>query len=186
MLDLIKKIGLIVGVIILGTLVYYFRLDSDSFDLVPDINSDLQIDYQDEVAMVVVHMAGAIMYPGVYELPVGMSVMEAIHFVGGVSSGANLDKVNLAKEIRHGQRIFVPFLKQKEQGVVQSYDKIDINRASRDDLLLIPGIGVTIASHIIRYRDDHGFFKSYDDLLQVKYIGKGMLTKIRPYIMLDK
>ena len=68
MLDLIKKIGLIVGVIILGTLVYYFRLDSDSFDLVHDINSDLQTDYQDEVAMVVVHMAGAIMYPGVYEL----------------------------------------------------------------------------------------------------------------------
>ena len=185
MIDVIKKTWLTGIVFVLGGFLYFFHADQDPVIVVGELDLGNETQPLSRIPVMTVHFAGAVLHPGVYEIPVGMTLLEAVSYSGGFLNHANLDKVNLAKELRDGQRILVPFLKQKQQGVVRSHYKIDINRASRDDLLLIPGVGARIASYIIGYRQDHGFFKSYDDLLQVKYIGKGMLKKIKPYIILD-
>ncbi len=183
--DVVRKLVLVSVLLVLGGVLYYVRLDIET---VHSVNRVSNVSYEDvdRVDIVLlVHLAGAILYPGVYEVPVGITVMEAISYGGGIVDGANLDKVNLAKEVRDGQRIFVPFMTNKKGGGQSVFTKIAINRVDSNLLQSIPGIGVKIATEIVLYRQQYGFFKSYDDLLAVKYIGEAMLKKIKPYIILD-
>jgi len=192
MLEVVKKIGLSCLLVLLGGLVYFFRLERP-VETLEDVDKKETVVQKDirAVPVVRVHVAGAVVNPGVYEIPVGMTVMEAIAYSGGLAPDANLDKVNLAKMVGSGQRVFVPFLKERQSRSRSSksarilVQPIAINQVNRTELETIPGIGRKMAQEIIAYRQRHGRFQSEQELLQVKYIGKRMLEKIKPYITFD-
>jgi competence protein ComEA len=192
MLEVVKKIGLSCLLVLLGGLVYFFRLERP-VETLEDVDKKETVVQNDirAVPVVRVHVAGAVVNPGVYEIPVGMTVMEAIAYSGGLAPDANLDKVNLAKMVGSGQRVFVPFLKETQARSRSSksarilVQPIAINQVNRTELETIPGIGRKMAQEIIAYRQRHGRFQSEQELLQVKYIGKRMLEKIKPYITFD-
>jgi competence protein ComEA len=192
MLEVVKKIGLSCLLVLLGGLVYFFRLERP-VETLEDVDKKETVVQNDirAVPVVRVHVAGAVVNPGVYEIPVGMTVMEAIAYSGGLAPDANLDKVNLAKMVGSGQRVFVPFLKERQSRSRSSksarilVQPIAINQVNRTELETIPGIGRKMAQEIIAYRQRHGRFQSEQELLQVKYIGKRMLEKIKPYITFD-
>ena len=192
MLEVVKKIGLSCLLVLLGGVVYFFRLERP-VEMLEDVDKKETIVQDDArtVPVVRVHVAGAVVNPGVYEIPVGMTVMELIAYSGGLAPDANLDKVNLAKMVGSGQRVFVPFLKERQSRSRSNksarilIQPIAINQVNRAELEIIPGIGRKMAQEIIAYRQRHGRFQSEQELLQVKYIGKRMLEKIKPYITFD-
>ena len=139
---------------------------------------------------VMVHVAGAVARPGVYELPVGSRVGHGIEAAGGFTAYANTDGVNLAATLEDGQRVDVP-TRGSVQAPAQQPDQpdsagaININRASAADLEQLPGIGPSLAARIVQYRATHGPFGSVDELVEVPGIGPGRLADIRGHVVVQ-
>lgn len=148
-----------------------------------DTNKDTQ-----EAAEIVIHVAGAVVNPGVYTLKDGARYHMAVDIAGGALPKADLDRVNLAKLLVDGQRVYIPYV--GEEGVPDLYDaagvtgKININSASSAELQSLPGIGEVRAKAIISYRERHGSFEKMDDLLNVSGIGSKTLENLRELITL--
>ena len=132
---------------------------------------------------VVVDVTGAVQRPGVYRLPAGARVTDAVDRAGGASGNAVLEAVNLAARLADGQQIVVP-----EQGpggapvsvVGAGQDgPISLGAATAEQLDTIDGIGPVTAQKIVEYRDQHGGLSSVDQLDQVSGIGPATMQSLR-------
>ncbi len=147
----------------------------------------------DENRIIKVHVAGAVLKPGLYEVREGMRVADAIKAAGGESTDADVEQLNLAERLRDGQKIMVP---QKCAG--NSLDdplsagyhaetstqskKININTATAEELESLPGIGPALASRIIKYRREKGFFTSVSGLKNVPGIGQRKFESLKDLV----
>ena len=140
---------------------------------------------------VIVHVAGWIRHPGVYELVTGDRVIDAIEAAGGPRRGAYLDALNLAAPLADGQQVLVP---RRTAGGVSAPSPggipgdgsagslVNVNTASPDELETLPGIGEVIAQRIVDHRTENGPFVTVDDLLDVSGIGEATLEDIRDLV----
>jgi competence protein ComEA len=129
-----------------------------------------------------VSIQGAVATPGVYRLPPGSILLDAISEAGGLLPEADIQRVNQAAGLQDGQEIRIP---QKVTSaapavVVPASDgRININTATAAQLDQLSGIGPALAQRIIEYREQNGPFQTVDGLLKVKGIGQALLEKIR-------
>ena len=135
-----------------------------------------------------VHVAGAVEVPGVYELPQGSIVQDAIAAAGGLRADADLSTLNLAQPVQDGQRIEVAGLVEPESQSASAQagadGRVHLNSASAPELERLPGIGPALAQKIIQYREQHGPYQRLEDLLQVEGIGPAKLEGLREHIIL--
>lgn len=134
-----------------------------------------------------VHIAGAVAKPGLYKIPLGTRTLDALSFAGGPVSEANLDRINLAKFVTDGQRLYIPYLKtskaKKSAGNTNIRRKIvSINAATASELRQIPGIGPSLAKRILHYRNNVGRIESLNELSHVKGISKNKIKELSPYL----
>lgn len=133
----------------------------------------------------VVHVAGAVARPGVYRLPPGSRVTDALAAAGGAAPDADVDRVNLAALLVDGTRVYVP--RRGEAAPPPLVDDaparpVDVNTATADQLDALPGVGPATAQAIVEYRTAHGPFRSVDDVAKVRGIGPAKLAALRPKI----
>ena len=139
---------------------------------------------------VVVHVAGKVRRPGLYTLPEGSRVADAIEAAGGPSRTADLDLLNLAEVIVDGSKIEVlaagdvPATVPPSSSTPGTPVQIGLNTADQLALEQIPGIGPVTAAAIIAYREQTGSFTAIEELLEVTGIGPATLESIRPYVTL--
>ena len=135
-------------------------------------------------APAVVHVAGAVRSPGVYSLPKGSRVADAVASAGGAIAGADLNALNLAAVVVDGQRIEVPggLASPISQQASAADGLLDLNLASAAQLEELPSIGETRACAIVEWRATHGPFTSVDDLLEIPGIGTVTVEAIRPLV----
>lgn len=136
---------------------------------------------------IVVHVAGAVRSPGVYELAPGARVADAIEAAGGARPRADLSLLNLAELVRDGMQILVGARGTAAAPAAQPVSSpgapiVDLNAADQAALETIPGIGPVKAAAILGYRSEIGTFTSFDELLEVTGIGPATFESIRPYI----
>lgn len=157
-----------------------------------------------------VQVSGAVLEPGIYDLPANCRVEEAIAAAGGLTENADSERVNLVRKVRDGMQIRVPVQKaartnstqrknaQAKSGLGESasgksgsakagsgrMQSVRINSASAGELQQLPGIGPALAQRIVETRN-RGRFTSADDLLRVPGIGKAKLAKLRDYVEVD-
>ena len=127
-----------------------------------------------------VHVAGAVLEPGLYELDSGARVSDAIAAAGGFSSGAIESSVNLARIISDGEQIVV--LDQTQLSERSNY--ISLNSSSASDLEQLPGIGPATAKKIVDHRTKIGSFSSIEQITEVPGIGKKLLEQIKDQLTL--
>lgn len=124
--------------------------------------------------VVLVHVVGDVVEPGIVELPDGARVNDAIEAAGGATKPKALASVNLARLVVDGEQIVVGVTSGE-----QSSGTISINSASAQELDELPGVGPVIAERIVQWRETNGPFRSIDELTEVSGIGPAMLEQLR-------
>jgi len=137
-----------------------------------------------------VYIAGSITKAGVYELNSDTRVEDVVKAAGGVTADADLSSVNLAQKLKDEDMIYIPKIGEAEQpspsvvpsNLQQNDNKIDINKASVQELDTLPGIGPAKAQKIVDYREQNGSFKSIEDIQEVSGIGPATFENIKDLI----
>lgn len=127
----------------------------------------------------IVYVTGAVATPGVYRLPPGSRVTDAVEAAGGFAEGAEQERINLAAPLQDGAQINVPGVPATSRVITQ---RVNINTATADELDDLPGIGPTAAQSIIEYRLVNGPFQTIWDLQNVPGIGPATFDRIKDYI----
>jgi competence protein ComEA len=136
----------------------------------------------------IIDVTGEVVEPGVYELPAGSRVIDAIRAAGGAKAKAALSELNLARVIKDGEQIYVDLIytagSRARAGSKTSAPRgpININRASASDLDSLDGIGPVIAKRIIAFRTANGPFTAVEDLLKVSGIGDAKFAQFKEKI----
>ena len=137
-------------------------------------------------SVVVAHVAGAVARPGLYRLGGAPRIADAIDAAGGPAPDADLDAVNLAAPVADGERVYLPRRGEVPPvaagGVVAEAGPLDLNTATAEQLEDLPGVGPSTAAAILAYRQEHGRFRSVDELLEVRGIGEARLAELRPKV----
>ena len=137
-----------------------------------------------------VYVCGCVKEPGVLILPADSRWFQAVERAGGPLEGADLSQVNMAAELEDGERIYIPAVGEKVESLENgggddggSEDaKVDLNQASREELMTLPGIGASKADAILQYRETQGGFQSVEDLMKIPGIKEGVYSKIEDRI----
>ena len=139
----------------------------------------------------VVHVAGAVRHPGVYRLPSGARVQEAVQRAGGARPGADVNAVNLAAKVVDGQQVVVPARPGRGAGGAVAAvpaaggagaaagPPVSLSSATAEQLDTLDGVGPATARKIIEWRTEHGGFSSVEDLGHVPGIGPKKLAALR-------
>ena len=143
----------------------------------------------------VVHVCGEVANPGIYELPAGSRIYEAVKAAGGFTENAEEESVNLASPIEDGVQIRIyskdeaetlaagaaPFDGFKASGEGKE-PVVNLNTATKEELMTLSGIGESRAEDIIRYREENGGFQNIEDIMKVSGIKDAAFQKIKDRI----
>jgi competence protein ComEA len=126
-----------------------------------------------------VHVVGEVKSPGMYQLPIGARLVDAVFAAGGLTEEADNASVNLARELTDGEQIIVFSISQEGQAAgTTASGLVSLNRAGDKELEELPGIGPALAGRIVAWREANGGFKSVQDLLKVSGIGENLLAGV--------
>jgi competence protein ComEA len=138
---------------------------------------------------IVVDIVGAVRRPGLYRLPEGSRVADAVARAGGATSRAQVELVNLAAPIADGEQIVVPRRGAVAAGVAGGAASpgapagpVHLNTATLEQLDALPGVGPVTAQKILDYRQQHGAFGSVDELDAIPGIGPARLEQLRDLV----
>ncbi len=136
-----------------------------------------------------VHICGEVVYPGVYEVDGDSRICDVLLLAGGFTRQADESSVNLAEAVHDGMQVVIPsYAEKKEEKERLEREKagaLNINTASAAQLCSLPGIGESRAAAIVAYREEHGYFWSPEELMQVSGIKEGMYEKIKDRIYVE-
>lgn len=141
------------------------------------------------VDLITIHLAGEINNPGLYTLPSGSRLVDAINTAAGLTAKASEKDLNLALELEDGQRYYIPSheLELETDSANQNTNQlININTASLDELMELPEIGEAKATAIIDYRSQNGAFLNIESLINVPGIGQSIYEKIKDLITIGE
>ena len=198
----ITIILLVIVIVIGGGMVLYKNINSED-NIIINRASDITENnpaIQKEIPSVIIHIAGAVKTPGVYQLKSTSRIVDAVKIAGGENEEANLDLINLAALLKDGQKIIVPYKTYSETGEeinVNTYNnatsiyssssasisaKININTDNANILQTLPGIGPVLSERIIEYRNQNGLFGVIDDIKNVSGIAEKKFEGIKELI----
>ncbi|MGC0142303.1 helix-hairpin-helix domain-containing protein [Pseudactinotalea sp. Z1732] len=153
------------------------------------------------LAVVIVHVAGAVREPGIVELPDTARVHDALTAAGGSTAEADLAALNLAAAVVDGQQVYVPVVGEEvragaggrdappapagsgEHGGGEAAAVVNLNSAGSAELQTLPGIGPAMAERILAHRDEHGPFGSVEELRAVSGIGPATMERLRDLVI---
>ncbi|MDO4376322.1 MAG: ComEA family DNA-binding protein [bacterium] len=205
-----KKLFLIMGGVILLTIFvafyYVFNKDNEVLDGFDNDVVTSEITSFKAEEKIFVDVKGAVKKPGVYEMSSSDRVVDAIKMAGGLKSNASTNNINLSKTVSNEMVIYV-FTKSEittkvassvpcecetitvnncvnngEDADNSTSDKVNVNKASKEELMKLNGLGESKAEAIITYRNNNGVFKTIEDIKNVSGIGDALFDKIKDFI----
>ncbi len=197
-----KKLIIIVSIIFIIILFVFFNNNkNDNTEIIENIettSNDNSVENNEETKQIIVHITGCIKKQGVVEVNEGARIIDVIEASGGVTEEADISKVNLAYIVKDAQKIYIPSIYDKEDTeyitvnngenviVDDKYggksNMININTATQTELESLSGIGPSTALKIINYREEHGKFKSIEEIKEVPGIGDAKFNSIKDMI----
>ena len=174
-----RGLAIIAGLVVLISALFVMRGSSQEVVAAP---APLEIT---DIALqtLMVDVAGAVVNPGVYSLPLNSRVVEAIKAAGGLKKGADTSDINQARILKDGEQIYVypaaTAFSRSPGTPVRKNGPIMINRATAKDFESLDGIGPVLANRIVTYRKSNGPFTAVEDLLKVQGIGQSKFAQFK-------
>ena len=145
-----------------------------------------------EQDLITVDVKGAVKLPGIYDLPVGSRINDAVQKAGGLTDNADSKSINLAQRISDEALVYVPTKEEvtsqeahSNASTTKENKKVNLNKASLEELKQVKGLGAKRAQDIIDHRESNGKFKSVDELKKVSGIGAKTIEKLKEYVTVD-
>ena len=212
MLDnLTKKQKIIViaiaGIVAIGIMYFIYNKNQVKEDINIEneilVNNVITNENNTNDDIVIIHITGSVKNPGIVKLKEGSRIEDAIEAAGGLTENADITKVNLAYIVEDGTKIKIPSASEEDIGdddiidsksgdniIIEentissnnSTQTININKATDKEFETLPGIGPSLASKIIEYRNQNGKFGSIEDIKNVNGIGDSKYEKIKNLI----
>ena len=212
MLDnLTKKQKIIViaiaGIVAIGIMYFIYNKNQVKEDINIEneilVNNVITNENNTNDDIVIIHITGSVKNPGIVKLKEGSRIEDAIEAAGGLTENADITKVNLAYVVEDGTKIKIPSASEEDIGDEDIIDSksgdniiieentissnnstqtININKATEKEFETLPGIGPSLASKIIEYRNQNGKFGSIEDIKNVNGIGDNKYEKIKDLI----
>jgi len=140
--------------------------------------------------LILVHICGAVVNPGVYELEAGCRMYQLVELAGGFAEDAAEGYLNLAEVLTDGRKVVVPTENEAGEDIYGEAGsdfggKVNINTADKAQLMTLPGIGEAKALAIIAWRTEHGGFQTTEEIMQVSGIKEAAYEKIKTLITVD-
>jgi competence protein ComEA len=140
--------------------------------------------------IIYVYICGEVENPGVYQVMEGARMYEVVELAGGMLESGAQNYLNLAEAVVDGQKIIVPTEEEANQAEAEQLVKeeessskfVNLNTASEETLMTLPGIGTAKAKSIIAYREEKGGFQSVEQLMEIEGIKEGVYNKIKDLI----
>lgn len=181
-----NKTNIIVIVLILVSLVSIVMQNISSKSKIEINGQEVeQNKYEDKIA---VYIAGEVVNPGVYYVDEDYRLDDLIKDSGGLTNDADISEINLAEKLNDSDKIEIPKISVEnvESNTEESGDSglININKATKDELKTLNGIGDTLADNIIEYRKNNKF-ESIEDILNVNGVGESKYNNIKEYICVN-
>lgn len=134
---------------------------------------------------IIIDISGEIKNPGIYKMKGKVRLYEIIDKAGGLKEEANINSINQARYVKDGEKIIIPSSRNSQcmdkESISNGNNLVNINTASKEELLKLPGIGEVTAEKIINYRDNNNFTK-IEDLKNVNGIGMATYNKLKDLI----
>lgn len=141
-----------------------------------------------EAELLYVFICGQVQEPGVYALEPGSRVCDVIELAGGCLEDADICVVNQAELLKDGSKIYIPAMGEVLTDTMEQAESdglVHLNRATKEELMTLPGIGEAKADSIIEYRETQGGFSSIEELMNIPGIKEGVFRKIQEYITVE-
>jgi competence protein ComEA len=146
-----------------------------------------------DARLIYVHVGGAVNRPGLYQVPDGARVYDAVRAAGGASEDADLDALNLAAKVKDGDKVLVPRKATPaelaagagppgEASAGTGGSLVNLNSATEAQLDTLPGVGPSTAAKIVAYRSEHGGFRTVDELMEVPGIGPAKFAELKDLV----
>ena len=147
------------------------------------LQEDISISAAEEASdTIFVYVCGAVFTEGVYELSSGSRLYEAIELAGGFREDAAATEMNQAEVLVDAMKIYVPTIEEVLERQSSAGGKVNINQASKEELMTLPGVGASKAESIIRYREENGRFQKIEDIMEISGIKEGLFEQIKDLI----
>lgn len=168
---------------------------------------NVSVPEEGQTELLYVHLCGAVVTEGVYSLPRGSRLAAAVEAAGGFAETADRSYHNLAAVLLDGQKVYIPTKEETAQlsvterlgkqtgrtdendgmqsGLAEAGQKVNLNRATKEELMTLPGIGEAKAESILLYRERIGPFQSIEELKQVSGIGEAMFERVKAAIVVE-
>ncbi len=164
------------------SLFFYFSARGEAVPQVKEIKSSAGVS-ELPTRMVYIDVAGKVKIPGVYQLPEGSRVIDAIEIAGGVRRGVDTSHINLARKLVDGEQVLIT--SKKFQAITPSSGrksiftgKVSINSGTKAQFDSLPGIGPVLAQRILDHRSKNGPFSQISDIQNVSGIGASIFAQI--------
>ena len=193
-----KLMLIIIGSIMLIFIGYYILNKTENSDYIEFDEQEI-INTKEEVIEkedneIIVHVTGEVENEGIIKIQENSRLADVIEEAGGATEDADLSKVNLAYEVKDGQKIYIPNIEENveeyiteeagegilpEEGENTKHEKVNINTAKQTELETLTGIGPSTALKIIKYREENGMFKEIEELKNIPGIGDSKFENIK-------
>lgn len=177
-----KIVGSIIflSIFIVFLIVGYFVKDKRSETDISDMFQEVVTDEKHSEKTIIVYVNGEVKNPGVYNLKENSRTEELIKISGGFTEKADRERLNLAKMLKDEDYIYVDTIDSENKSEGKRKDnKVNLNKASKEELKSIPGIGDVTAEKIINYRDENNRFNSLEEIKNIDRIGEKTFEKIK-------
>jgi len=172
-------------------------LGLNSVEDVSDVSTTLTETTSKNKLSLYVHICGAVVNPGVFQVETGARLFDLIELSGGLSKEAAGDYINQAQTVTDGQRVYIPTKQEVNELSAKEYivgdqnnedtsnttSSVNINTADAEELMELPGIGQAKANSIISYRTTTGKFESIEELMNIPGIKEGLFGQISANIV---
>lgn len=185
--------GFIIGGILFFTIQYLMKVPITEQSHAPNAliaEESSTVPEKENNTKLFVDIKGAILHPGLYEVLPESRVANLIELAGGLTEQADAKQINLAQLLQDEMVVYIPMI--GEEGVVQANEaqtaqgndrsKINLNKATLEELQKIPGVGQKKAEAILQYREEKGAFKKIEEITEISGIGPNTFEKLKEFI----